>query len=61
MLGPGVDEIAIRLRAGNYKHAFTGQRCTSQGTRSPIVVIYWECSQIDENFRRALVNRGVID
>ena len=28
VLNPGVDEIAIRLPAGNYKHALTRQRCT---------------------------------
>ena len=29
VLNPGVDEIAIRRPAGNYKQALTRQRCTS--------------------------------
>lgn len=70
VLDPGVNEIEIRLPAGHYKHAFTGQRYTSQGSHSPIVVpapigtpavLYREGSQVGENFRRTLVNRGVID
>ena len=70
VLDPGVNEIEIRLPAGHYQHAFTGQRYTSQGSHSPIVVpapigtpavLYREGSQVGENFRRALVNRGVID
>jgi alpha-glucosidase len=70
VLDEGVDEVDIRLPAGNYVHAFTGETYQSTGAESPLsipapigtpAVLYRQGSAIGEQFRNNLIERNITE
>ena len=70
VLDEGVDEVDIRLPAGNYVHAFTGETYQSTGAESPLsipapigtpAVLYKQGSAIGEQFRNNLIERNITE
>jgi alpha-glucosidase len=70
VLDQGVNEVAIRLPEGTWVHAFTGQEYISSGADQALTipapigtpaVLYREGSTVGEQFRRQMIDNGLVE